>query len=210
MVTEIVKTDRDNPNKQLIRKIAQKIKNGYLVIYPTETCYGIGTNILNVDAVKRVYTVKKRPFTSPLTAVVSSLKMAKKYGYIDKKVEYLVKKYMPGPLTLVVEKKSTVPDIFDPKEFAFRISGNKVALELVKAVKVPIVATSANIHGKSPIYSSKEVIEVFNGKVDVILDVGDLEKVKPSTVIALIDDNIEIRREGPISSKKILEELMKW
>jgi len=207
MKTIIMKGDK--PTKKLIEKAIDILKNGGLIVYPTETCYGIGCDALNENAVEKVYRVKKREKKKPISIIVSSLKMIRKYGKITKEVEYLVKKFMPGPLTIVVEKKRKIPDILNPKEIAFRISSHPIAQQLVKELDKPITATSANISGSKPIYSSEEIVKIFNGKVDMIIDSGNLPLIQPSTIIRVKKSKIELIREGAIPFDIVLREFKK-
>jgi len=207
MKTIVIKGDK--PTKKLIEKAVDILKNGGLIVYPTETCYGIGCDALNENAVEKVYRVKKREKKKPLSIIVSSLEMMRKYGKITKEVEYLVKKFMPGPLTIVVEKKRTIPDILNPKEIAFRISSHPIAQQLVKELDKPITATSANISGSKPIYSSEEIVKIFNGKVDMIIDSGNLPLIQPSTIIRVKKSKIELIREGAIPFDIVLREFKK-
>jgi len=200
--TRIIKIDPKKPNEKILRKIAGEIKKGEIVVYPTETCYGLGTNALKEDSVKRVYEIKRRPLESNITVIVDSLKTAKKYGKLNKTAEKLARKFMPGPLTLIVERRKNFPEITN-KDFAFRISSNPIAFKLASYCKVPITATSANLHGKQPIYSGKEAIRTFAGKVDIILNAGNLKKMKPSTILSVKNKEIKIIRKGPIPMKKI-------
>jgi len=207
MKTIVIKGDK--PTKKLIEKAIDILKNGGLIVYPTETCYGIGCDALNENAVEKVYRVKKREKKKPISIIVSSLKMMRKYGKITKEVEYLVKKFMPGPLTIVVEKKRKIPDILNPKEIAFRISSHPIAQQLVKELDKPITATSANISGSKPIYSSEEIVKIFNGKVDMIIDSGNLPLIQPSTIIRVKKSKIELIREGAIPFDIVLREFKK-
>lgn len=204
--TKIIEINLEPPNNKIIEKVAKVIRKGGIVVYPTETCYGLGTNALNKRAVEKIYKIKREPNRSNILVIVSDLNTAKKYGFINELAEKLVKKFMPGPLTLIVKRRRIFPKITN-KDFAFRISKSKIALKLAKAAKIPITATSANIHGKPSIYSSKEIIEQFNGKVDMILDAGELEKIKPSTIVDLKSGRAKLIRKGPIQVKKILIEL---
>ncbi len=202
--TKIIKINPKGPDLKILKEVAKEIKKGKLVVYPTETCYGLGTNALDVKAVRKIYEIKRRPLKSNLTVIVDSLETAKKYGKIDKLAEKLVKKFMPGPLTLIVDKKKNFPKLTNPA-FAFRISSNPIANYLAKFSKVPIVATSANPHGKPSIYSGEKAIQKFKGKVDIILDSGKLRKVKPSTIVDLRNKKPKLIREGPIDFRRIVE-----
>jgi L-threonylcarbamoyladenylate synthase len=201
--TKIIKIDVENPNNHVIKNIAKEVKKGKIVVYPTETCYGLGTNALNKNSVKRIYKIKKKPTKSNIIVIVPTLRVAKRYGHINKLAEILVKKFMPGPLTLIVKRKKSFPKITN-EDFAFRISRSNVALKLAREAKVPLTATSANIHGKPSIYSGKEIIKQFDKKVDIILDAGNLRKIKPSTIVDLTNEKPKIVREGPIDENIIL------
>lgn len=203
-ITKIIKINPENPDIKIIKSIVKEVRNGKVVIYPTETCYGLGTNALNEKAVKRVYEIKKEPKGSNVITIVANLEMAKKYGCINKTVEKIVKKFMPGPLTLVVKRKNTYPLITN-RAFVFRISSNKVANLLAKYAKVPITATSANLHGKPSIYSSKKIIREFYGKVDIILDAGKLRKIPSSTIIDMRKKSPVLIRVGPVPFTEVIK-----
>ena len=207
--TKVTKIEIKKPNRKIIKEAARIIKNGGLVIYPTETCYGIGSDATNVKAINRIYEIKGRARTKAIPIIVSGLKMMKKYGVITDEIKFLVKRFMPGPLTIITRKKKTIPNILNPKEIAFRISSNPIASMLVKEVELPITTTSANISGQQPIYKIDDIIKAFEGKVDMIFDCGNLPRIKPSTYIDMKTDEPKIIREGPISKKVIIKELKK-
>jgi len=206
--TKIIKIDSIKPDLKIIKRAVKIIMKDGLIIYSTETCYGIGADATNPKAVRRVYKVKKRSYSKPIHIIVSSLKMMERYGEINNKIRFLVKRFMPGPLSIVTRKKETIPKILNPKEITFRIPDNTIALKLVKEARVPITATSANVSGQPPLYKIKDVIKTFNGKVEMILDSGNLKKVKPSTFIDM-KSKPKILREGPIKGELILRELKK-
>lgn len=205
LIMKLFKINSLHPEKEIIKEVARKIKKGKIAIFPTETCYALGTNSLDEKAVEKIYKIKKEPSKSNIIVIVDSLKTARKYGIINRIAEKLVRKFMPGPLTLIVKKKKLFPEITN-KAFAFRISSNRIAHMLAEEAKVPITATSANIHGKGSIYSSEEILKEFKGKVDIIIDAGKLKRIKPSTIIDLQGKPRLIRR-GPISFRKILNVL---
>jgi len=192
------------PNE--ITKTVTVLKHGGLLIYPTETCYGIGCDITNKIAIEKIFDVKQRPKDRKLICLVSSLEMAAGYGILTENDVKIVKNLMPGPITLVVRKRPFLPENLGD-EFAFRISSNEIANNIVEQFGKPIASTSANISGRPPCYKIKDVIDAFYGKVEMIVDGGDLTPTKPSTVIDLFDGKLNIRREGPISKQQILEAL---
>ena len=126
--------------------------------------------------------------------------MAKEYAVIGKDAEALMKKFMPGPLTLVVKKKS-LPDELSEDTVALRISSHRFANSMVKNFGKPVTATSANISGKNPVYNIDEIKDVFMGKVSVIVDAGSLKKRKPSTIYDVA--NKAIIRQGKITRNQI-------
>ncbi|MCD6575901.1 MAG: threonylcarbamoyl-AMP synthase [Nanoarchaeota archaeon] len=196
-MTEVVKPNRDG-----IEEAVKILKKGGIIIYPTETAYAIGCDITNKKAIKKLYKIKKRPKSKGTTAIVSDIEMAKKFGKISKLEEKIVKKFMPGPLTLIVPKKKKIPDIAN-KEFAFRISKNKIARKLSKLLGKPIAATSANLSGKKPIYEINKIKKIFANKIGLIIDAGDLEKKKVSTIVKVEDGKIKVLRKGVITGRTI-------
>lgn len=202
METEVIKIDPNNPDSKVIKHAAELLKAGKIVIYPTETCYGIGVLALDSGAVKKMRDLTEKDYSKPIAALVADAKMAEEYSYIDKRVKKIIKKFTPGPLTIIVSKKEIVPAILNPFEFSFRISANKTASLLVKEVGQPITATSANMSGKGSIYEGDKIKEVFEGRVDLILDAGKLPEVQTSTVVDL-KTVPRIIREGPITLEEI-------
>lgn len=176
-----------------IKKAVSILKKGGLVIYPTETCYGLGADATSQKAVKKVYLIKKRPRNKPISIVVSDIKMFKKYAYISKKAEKLIKKYMPGPLTLVLKKKN-LPNVLSKNKIGIRIPNNKIALKLIKEFGKPITATSANLAGGSNPYTIKSALKQI--KPDYYIDAGKLPRRKPSTIYDV--EKNRIIRKGSI------------
>ncbi len=187
MLTKILK-----PSKESIKLASQILQQGGVIIYPTESSYGMGADATNQDAVIKVREVKGRD-NKPIGVIVDSLETAKKYCYLTVEDESLVKKYMPGQLTICAKKKDIVLDVLNKERFSFRIPGDETALNLAKLVGKPITATSANLSGHKPIFKVKG-LEIFLGKVDLILDAGDLEENPPSTII----EDGRIVRQGAV------------
>lgn len=197
METEVI--EAKTLSFSILRKSANLIKAGGLVVYPTETCYGLGADPTSSKAVEEVYKVKNRPRDKPLPIAVSGLEQMKEYGKVDNKVEEVVKEFLPGPLTLILKKRGKLPSELSEKGVAFRIPDHPIPIGIIIEAGVPITSTSANISGEPPIYSAEEAKEVFEGKVDLILDAGELERTRPSTVLDLTGRKPKVLREGPIS-----------
>jgi len=194
METAIVK-------KNGIAMMVSVLKKGGIIIFPTETSYGIGADALDRKAILKVHNVKKQPTDKPISIIVPDIKTAEKFGEMGATAKKLVKKFMPGPFTLIVKKQKTVPNILSRKTMAFRISSDKTADSIARKFGSAITATSANIHGEQPIYSFRKAVEVFGGRVDLIVDAGNLRKRRASTIYDLARG--KVLRNGPISGKEI-------
>jgi len=196
------------PSRSAIKKAVEVLDANGVVMYPTESSYALGANALEEAAVKKIFEAKGRPAGKPIPVIVSGLRMWKKYAYFNKSAEALVRRFMPGPLTLALKKKPSVPNIVNRYAIAARIPGNPVALALVKEANYPITSTSANISGGFPIYSPKRIPKVLRSAIDLILDAGILRRRKPSTMVDLTKaDRLIITREGAIPASVILNAL---
>jgi L-threonylcarbamoyladenylate synthase len=178
-----------------IKKAADVIKSGGFVIYPTDTLYGLGCNSLNEKAVGRVFEVKKRDPTNPLSVAVCDLKMLRRYATFDDKAMRVMECFFPGPVTFVLRKKN-LPDALTGglENVGVRIPESRVALKLIMEAGVPIVSTSANLSGKETPQTAEEALAQLPS-VDLILDAGRIAG-PPSTIIDLTSDPPRILREG--------------
>ncbi len=201
----IIKQLLGGNEQAIIEKAAKILKEGGVIIFPTETSYGLAADATNENAITKLVKAKEQPDEKNISIIVSDLEQAKRFGKITPEAETLVKKFMPGPLTLVVEKQYNVPNVLADKTIAFRISSNRIATLLCKALGNPITATSANLHGRPNIYSGREVIKQFGGRVHMIIDAGELPKNPPSTMYDLI--NKRVLRFGPITEQEIKQAL---
>lgn len=176
----------------------KKIQNGKIGVYPTETAYGIAADALNEEAVEKVYEAKQRPKSKQLTAICHDLEQVEKHANITEDERKLVEEFMPGPLTLVVEKKSHIPDNLN-ESFVFRIPGSETARELAEGG--PITATSANTSGESTSYSVDDISEGLLEKVDFVVDEGELDDGPTSSIVEVNNGECVVHREGPFSKK---------
>jgi L-threonylcarbamoyladenylate synthase len=184
-----------NCDEHAIKKAAGIIKKGGLVVYPTDTLYGVGCSALDEDAIKKVFKAKKRQPNKPLSIAVCDLLMLRKYASFDDRAMSVMERFLPGPLTFILKKKG-LPDVLTggSEKVGIRVPESRCALMLVMKAGVPIVATSANISGREPPQTVIEAGEQLP-EVDLILDDGKL-KGPPSTVIDLTSDPPKILREG--------------
>ncbi|MEM0465711.1 MAG: L-threonylcarbamoyladenylate synthase [Candidatus Pacearchaeota archaeon] len=196
-------------NSKQIKQAADLIKKGELVAFPTETVYGLGANALDSNAVKKIFIAKGRPSDNPLIVHISKKEQINEIAYIpiSKKrlVNKLIKKFWPGPLTIILRKKKIIPDevTCGLKTVAIRMPKNKIALSLIENSKVPIAAPSANLSGKPSGTSFRHVLKDFNGKIAGIIKSKDCEIGLESTVIDMTADKPMLLRPGLISFEKL-------
>ncbi len=198
----------DNLDQETIKNIgiaAEAIKDGKLVVYPTETVYGIAADIFNQKAVKDLYLTKNRPFDMPLSVAVADKDMVENIAVMTRKVEKLIDAFLPGPLTIITKKDPSVPNIVTSmsQKVGIRIPDNKVALELIKQSEVPIIATSANLHSHPDAVRVEDAVKDFGDTVPCYLDAGACTLGKPSTIVWIMDDEVEIIRQGAITKEQI-------
>lgn len=186
-----------------IREAAGLIREGKLVVYPTDTLYGLGCNALDEDAISAVFDVKKRDRGKPLSVTVCNLKMLRKYAVFDERAMRVMEPFLPSPVTFLV-KKRMLPDSLTggSDKVGVRIPEDRTALKLVMEAGVPIVATSANISGRPSSETVEEALAQLPA-VDLFLDSGRRSGL-PSTIVDLTLDPPEIVREGKKSSWEIL------
>ena len=198
-------SDIDATTKENIICAADDLADGELVVYPTETVYGIAADIFNEKAVKNLYIAKKRPFDMPLTVAVSGKDMVENIAIMTRPVEKLIDAFLPGPLTIITKKDSNVPDIVTSmsQKVGIRIPDNKVAIKLIEEFGGPIVATSANLHSHPDSINIDTAIDDFGESVKTYLDNGPCTLGKPSTIVWIMDDKIEVIRQGEITQKQI-------
>lgn len=189
-----------------IEKAAELIKKGKIVIFPTETVYGIGVNGLDSNAVKKLYEIKKRPLNKPISLLVSDMEMVEQIARDITDVEYkIMKTFFPGPLTIILKKKEIVPDIVTSGSdtVGIRMPSEKIAIEIVKQAGVPIATPSANISGKPSGTNIKSIMQDFEGKVDFFIDGGESKLGIGSTIVQVINEEPKILREGSITLEQI-------
>ena len=191
---------------QKLRYSAEIIKNGGIVVFPTETVYGIGTNGLYKEAVQRLYKIKERPLNKPISLLVSDYEMIEKVVKDINELEYkIMKKFFPGPLTIILNKKDIVPDIVTSggSTVGIRMPEEEITRKLIEYAGVPIAAPSANISGKPSGIDLQEIIKEFGDMVDYYIDGGKSKIGIGSTIVKVENNTIKILREGSISKKEI-------
>ena len=197
---------KENIDLNKIKEAGKSIKNGELVLFPTETVYGIGANALNEKAVNKIFIAKGRASDNPLIVHISDYYMlsdlVQNVGNIEQK---LIEKFWPGPLTIIFDRKKCIPNnvTANLETVGIRMPNNEVARRLIEYAKVPIAAPSANISGKPSGTKIEDIIEELDGKVDYILDEGQTDIGVESTVIRVIGNKVHILRPGKITVEDI-------
>lgn len=192
--------------KQEIEKAGQIIRKGGLVLFPTETVYGIGADGLNEVAVRKIFIAKGRQQDNPLILHICNQEMlktiVKEITPMEKK---LIKHFWPGPFTLILKRTDEVPDVVTAglDTVGVRFPNHLIAQSFIKQARVPIAAPSANLSGKPSGTNLTDIQKEFQGKVDLMLDGGDSEIGLESTVVRVIDETPHILRPGKITPEEI-------
>jgi len=210
-MVKILEIRPNAPRADVITEAASTIRAGGLVIYPTETVYGLGANARSAKAVDKIFKLKGRGGGKPIPIAVNSLNMARQVAELTPAAEALFKKFLPGPLMIVAKARPNVSKILTAGagKVGIRVPNHQVALKLIEFVGGPITATSANLSGKPAPLTVKEALEQLGKNVDVALDVGKCELGVPSTVVDITSKRPKVLRRGPISEEEIRKVLGK-
>lgn len=193
----VLKIHPDHPETKKIERVVEILKSGGILVYPTDTIYGLGCDIFSKEAIEKIYQLKSRDRKKPLSIICSDIKEVAKYAIIQDYAYRLMKKVLPGPYTFILKAKSEIPKTFLPKNrtVGIRIPNNQICLEITKKLSNPIITTSLNISGQEVMTSPNQLNKELANKIDVIIDAGVLPQ-QPSSIIDLSVDNPIILREG--------------
>lgn len=197
---------KEEYNEEKIKEAAQDILNGKLVIFPTETVYGIGANALNDNACKNIFKAKGRAGDNPLIVHVNNVDMIKQLVEEPNEVEkILISTFCPGPFTLILKAKNIIPKSVTAglDTVGIRMPSNKIANKLIEYAGVPIAAPSANVSGRPSGTKIEDILKEFDGKVLTIIDDGMVDIGLESTVVRVIDNKVRILRPGKIIKENI-------
>jgi tRNA threonylcarbamoyl adenosine modification protein (Sua5/YciO/YrdC/YwlC family) len=194
----LISINPDNPQPRNIKQIADKLRNGAVICYPTDTVYGIGCDIFNQKAIKRIFQIKKRAKHKPFSFMCSSLKNVSDYGHVSNMAYRIMRKALPGPFTFVLQAAKIVPKIMITKQktVGIRVPRNNICLELIEALGNPILTTSAILDSEGgPLSEAYEFEELLGNMVDLVIDWG-MVYPDPSTIVDFSSDVPEILRQG--------------
>lgn len=189
-----------------LEEAKRAFKSGGVVAFPTETFYGLSVDPFNVDAIERLFSLKGRAETNPVSVIIADKEMLSRVAIDPPAIAFrLIERFWPGPLTLVLKAHPDIPPplIANTGKIGVRVPGSAIARRLSEYLSSPITATSANPSGKRPPVEAKEVLAYFNGEIDVLIDGGKLPGRLGSTVVDLTEGGFRIIREGEIASAEV-------
>lgn len=202
----IIRISSEKIGEEKLRLIADTVKQGGIIVYPTDTFYGLGANCFSGEALQRIYRIKDRQLGKPFPVLISDPNMVKKLAAeMPSAFVPITAKFWPGSLTLVIRAAAGLPAelVGARRTIGIRLPNVTWLRELIRKAGVPIIATSANISGEGEIDSAEEVIRQFRNKVDLIVDGGRTPGGRPSTVLDLTGETPVILREGAITKEEI-------
>ena len=206
MKTRVLQVDRDKPDADAIEEAAAALRAGKLVVFPTETVYGLGAHALDAAAVQRIFDAKERPANDPLIVHVAHIgQVAQCATGMPAGARKLALSFWAGPLTLILQKKPDVPDLVTAglPSVALRVPSHRVARALMETAGIPIAAPSANRFSRPSPTTAAHVLEDLDGRVDLILDAGGTDIGLESTIVDFTTDPPVLRRPGAITYEQV-------
>lgn len=193
----LLEINPQNPQPRLIQQVVEKLKNGAVICYPTDTGYGIGCDIFNPKAIKRVTLIKHRPKHKPFSFICSDLTHISNYAHVSNTAYRLLRKRLPGPYTFVLPGTKVVPNVMITKQktVGIRVPDNAISQLLIKTLGNPIVSTSLPSEDMPPPADPYDIDLLLGNRVDLVIDGGPI-LTDPSSLIDLTGDYPEILREG--------------
>lgn len=192
---KILKTTIDNFDERMINEAINVLADGGIVLYPTDTIYGLGANIFDNKAVKKVFEIKQRSLLKPLSILVSDVNAIDLVAKVSIHQKKLIDQYLPGPYTFILKKRTIVPRVVTSGStfVGVRVPDNEIACRLASIF--PITTTSANLSDEEVLTNPKDILDQLDCEVDLVIDVGDLESNQASKIIDLSNSNPRIIRK---------------
>ena len=207
---KIIPVDLKGDLSDAVSQAVTVLKRGGVIVYPTDTVYGLGANACDWYAVEQVFKIKKRPFSRPLPIIARNIKWVAELAFVPPKLEKILSEIWPGPTTVILPKKEVIPSIVTAKRksVGIRIPDYILTDKLLGRFGYPLTATSANISGEEATGDIKKIIEMFHNEIwkpDLILDAGVLPSCEPSTILDLTTIKPKIVRVGPTKPERLWE-----
>jgi L-threonylcarbamoyladenylate synthase len=186
-----------------VRTCIDVLNRGGVILYPTDTIYGLGADATNRKAVRRLFGIKERDPKKPVYVAVANLQQAGEIAMLNSRARVLAKKFLPGPLTLILRARNKIPQVTYRGTIGIRMPDNAFALKLLRQFGKPLTATSANISGMAGISEFRKLDKLVLSKVDVALDGAKTRYGKPSTILDVSRYAPRLLREGAVSRRAI-------
>ena len=193
----LIQINQDNPQARLVHQVVEILKKGGIVVYPTDTYYGIGCDIMNKKAIERIYQLKQRNKSKPFSFICSGLKNISNYAKVSNYAYKTMRRLLPGPYTFILGGSRLVPKIMltKRKTAGIRVPDNRICHSLVTELNNPLLTTSATQPDGTIFNDASLIYDYFGKRVDAVID-GSIVPGQPSSVISLIDDIPEVIRKG--------------
>jgi tRNA threonylcarbamoyl adenosine modification protein (Sua5/YciO/YrdC/YwlC family) len=193
----LVAINNQNPQMWLIRRAVETLKNGGIVIYPTDTVYGMGCDLFNKRGIEMIYAIQRRNRKQPLSFVCANLKDISRYARVSNDAYKIMRRLLPGPYTFILEASRLVPKIILPKRqtTGIRIPDNRICQALVAELGSPVISTSVKDEAGELLSDPRVIEELFGKRVDMIVD-GGIIAAEPSSVVSLLEGGVEVIRAG--------------
>jgi tRNA threonylcarbamoyl adenosine modification protein (Sua5/YciO/YrdC/YwlC family) len=193
----LIEINPQNPQQRLISRAVEILNRGGVVVYPTDTYFGMGCDIMNKKAIERIYRLKQRDKSKPFSFICSGLKNISHYAKVSNYAYKTMRRLLPGPYTFILEGSRLVPKIMltKRKTAGIRVPDNAICLALVNALGNPVITTSASTPDGSILHDASLIHDYFGSRIDAVIE-GGVVPGRPSSVISLIDDRPEIIRKG--------------
>lgn len=193
----MIAINNQNPQLRLVRRAVETLREGGIVIYPTDTVYGMGCDLFNKRGIDRIYEIQRRDRKKPLSFVCADLKDISRYAKVTDEAYKIMRRLLPGPYTFVLEASRLVPKTILPKRqtTGIRVPDNNICQALIAELGSPIISASVKDENGELLSDPRMIDELFGNRVDMIID-GGIIAAKPSSVISILDEGTEILREG--------------
>lgn len=200
----------DSNFKEVVAEAVFVLGQGGVIVYPTDTLYGLGANALDEPAVSKIFKIKKRPSHKPLPIIVKNILWAKELAFIYSREEKILNSVWPGLVTAILPKRNIIPGVLTSNQHSvgIRVPNHPFTDKLLGKFGYPLTSTSANIYGEQPSNKIGDIIKLFEAaemKPDLIIDAGDLAPSEPSTILDLTTQEPKILRVGPSKPKELLK-----
>ncbi|MBW2369991.1 MAG: threonylcarbamoyl-AMP synthase [Deltaproteobacteria bacterium] len=193
----LLKINPINPQPRLISKVAEMLKSGGLIAFPTDTCYGLGCDIMDKRAIEKVYQIKQRDRNKPFSFICSDLKNISRYAKVTNYAYKTMKRHLPGPYTFILSGSKLVPKIMltKRKTAGIRVPNHPICMELIRALGNPVISTSVTLPDQTLLNEPFLIDDYLGKQIDAVIDGGPVPGT-PSSIVSLIDDEPEVFREG--------------